>query len=392
MRSSRAVGRLLGATTRALDGPPGPDLARLVDAVDQDEFVAAVEHHRVAGPVWHALAGTGLLDSDTASSLQALHRASVARHLLLLEGLTVTADALDGGSIPWLAFKGPVLAELVYARADERTYTDLDVLVPPARLADAVDALERSGARLLDANWRLIADVLPGELHLALPAGGVLDLHWHVVCEKDARRHIGFPAREVFSRSTRQEIAGRAVPVMDPVDTLVHVALHASLAGADRLVWLKDVEQCVLRHDVDWPLVVRRARENGAAVATGLMLARAAAVLGLAVPAGVVHELVPSSGLRWAMTAVDALWPVHRARPGGSPARLIARAARHDASATRGEAVRRVAGWARDGGSDPARLHARALDAEFEGSLLHPAGTSEDRERYFRAVRSETGS
>ena len=121
MRSSRAVGRLLGATTRALDGPPGPDLARLVDAVDQDEFVTAVEHHRVAGPVWHALAGTGLLDSDTASSLQALHRASVARHLLLLEGLTVTADALDGGSIPWLAFKGPVLAELVYARADERT-------------------------------------------------------------------------------------------------------------------------------------------------------------------------------------------------------------------------------------------------------------------------------
>jgi hypothetical protein len=196
----------------------------------------------------------------------------------------------------------------------------------------------------------------------------------------------------VFARSERREIAGRAVPVMDPVDTLVHVALHASLAGADRLVWLKDVEQCVGLGSMDWPLVLRRARELGAAVATGLMLARASSVLGVPVPAAVVRELVPSPGLRGVMGAIDAVWSVQRARPGGSPARLIARAARHDASATGGEAVRRVARWARDGGSDPSRLHARALDAGFEGSLLHPAGTEEDRERYFSAVRSETGS
>ena len=392
MRSSRGIGGLLVATTRSPDGAPSADLARLVHAVDVADFVRAVAHHRVVGPVWHALGPTGLLDGDTAASLQALHRASVARHLLLLEGLAVAADALDGGSIPWLVFKGPVLAELVYARPDERAYTDLDLLVAPAHLPDAVHALELSGARLLDANWRLIADDVPGELHLLLPSGGVLDLHWHVVCEKDARRHVGFPAEEILARSGRREVGSRAVPVMDPVDILVHVALHASLAGADRLVWLKDVEQCVLRHDVDWPLVVRRAREHGAAVATGLMLSRAAVVLGLEVPTEVVHELVPSPGLRWAMTAVDSVWPVHRARPGGSPSRLIARAARRNASATRGEVVRRVAGWARDGGSDPARLHARALDAAYEGSLLHPAGTPEDRERYFRAVRSETGS
>jgi len=392
VRSSRGIGDLLVATTRSPDGAPSADLARLVDAVDVAEFVRAVAHHRVVGPVWRALGPTSLLDDDAAASLRGLHHAAVARHLLLLEGLAVTADALDGGSIPWLAFKGPVLAELVYARADERAYTDLDVLVPPSRLADAVAALERGGARLLDANWRLIADALPGELHLLLPSGGVLDLHWHVVCERDARRQVAFPTDAVFARSERREVAGRAVPVMDPVDTLVHVALHASLAGADRLVWLKDVEQCVGRGGTDWPLVRRRARELGAAVATGLMLARASSVLGVPVPAGVVRDLVPSPGLRWAMRAIDAVWPVQRARPGGSPARLIARAARHDASATRGEAVRRVASWARDGGSDPSRLHARALDAEFEGSLLHPAGTEEDRERYFRAVWSETGS
>ena len=319
-----------------------------------------------------------------------MYLASVARHLMLLRGLGFVADALDGARISWVAMKGPVLSELIYRRSDLRSYNDLDVLVAPTALQAALAALERSGGRLLDANWRLIAETVPAELHVAMPDGGVLDLHWHVVCERQVRRRVHVPTAGLLARSRRESIGGRQIPVLDPVDTLVHLAVHASLSGADRLGWLQDVEQCILRWPPDWPAVVQRARAGGASVATAVVLGRARAALGAPVPDGVLRDLVPSAAWRRLLAATDSIWPVPRLSAGGSPARLLARAARDDVRVTLAEATRRTLAWVRSGGRLEPLDRDRDLDATFGGSLLHPAGTVDQREAYFTAATTES--
>jgi hypothetical protein len=223
-----------------------------------------------------------------------------------------------------------------------------------------------------------------------MPEGGVLDLHWNVVCERDARRRVHLPTADLLNRARRMRVAGRDVPVLDPVDMLVHLAVHASLSGADRLVWLKDVEQCLLRWPPDWGKVVELAQETGASVATGVVLGRARSVLGVAVPEKVLHDLVPSAGWRRVLATTDVLWPVPRLGMGGSPARLVARASRDDVAQTRREAGSRLAEWVRGGGRTRPRSRERDLDPSYPGSLLHSSGGVGDRDAYFASARRES--
>ena len=218
----------------------------------------------------------------------------------------------------------------------------------------------------------------------------MLDLHWHVVCERHARRRVLVPTGGLLARAHRQRVGNRMVPVLDPVDTLVHLAVHASMSGADRLGWLKDIEQCLLRWPPDWPEVVDRARTGGAAVPTAVVLARSRSVLGVPVPDDALAALVPSGGWRRLLATTDAVFPVSRLAPGGSPARLIARAARDDVPGTLWETAGRAWDWVRGGAQVKPLNRSRDLDPAFAGSLLHPAGTANDRRAYFAAVREET--
>ena len=97
------------------------------------------------------------------------------------------ATVVDKESFPWVVMKGPVLSERCYARPDLRAYGDLDMLVPPASFPGAVAAAVDAGATLVDRNWPLAHRQMRGELMLVLPRGTVLDLHWHVLNEPEAR-------------------------------------------------------------------------------------------------------------------------------------------------------------------------------------------------------------
>lgn len=385
-----AVGSLLvGCVGERVAASPA-QLAELALRVDGALLMPAVRHHGIAGCVFVAVGRADVLAPDAARGLEQAYLAARARHLLMLEGLRWAADAFDGAGVPWATFKGPALSEVVYRRPDLRSYSDLDVVVSPAALDEAVRALEADGGRLLDANWRMLVETLPGELHVAMPAGGVLDLHWNVVCERDARRRVNLPTADLLARSRRTSVGGVHAPVLHPVDTLVHLAVHASLAGADRLVWLKDVEQCLIRWAPDWSEVVDLARLTGASVATGLVLGRARSVLGVPVPDSVLRDLIPSAGWRRVLAAADAVWPVPRLAARGSPARLVARASRDDVAATRREAAHRLADWVRGGGGSQPRSRERDLDPSYPGSLLHSSGGAAHREAYFASARLES--
>jgi hypothetical protein len=136
--------------------------------------------------------------------------------------------------------KGPALAAVAYRRPDLRAYKDLDLLVPAPVFEDAVRLLEANGIPLLDRNWTLVSHEVRGQLHLQLPMGTVTDLHWHLV--NQYRDRLRIPMGELFDRSRRVEVGGRPVSVLDPVDGLIHICLHAALSGGERLIWLKDLD------------------------------------------------------------------------------------------------------------------------------------------------------
>ncbi|HVQ96195.1 MAG TPA: nucleotidyltransferase family protein [Mycobacteriales bacterium] len=386
------AGRVLVACTR--DRPPNqpvPELAGYVERRGLAELGPLAVRHGVVGCLWTALRTAGLADRPGTAELRAAHSATVAGHLRALADLRLVDRALTAAGVGYLVLKGPVLAGAVYRRPDLRSYVDVDVLVAPAEFAAALAALESAGCAVFERNWQLARDRLLGELRLFTPSGLVLDLHWHVIADRSIRAAFRLDLAAVRGRARTVRLAGRDVRTLDPADTVVHLALHAALAGGHRLIWLKDLEQALLAPDApQWTELVRRAAEWRAGPATALMLARASRTLGVPVPASVLRRLVPDRRWRMVGRLADVVSPVSRGAGSARPSvgRIVARAARADGPASRHELARRTAGWvgtAITGGRHD-RDRDRLFDPDDNESAAFPSGGPTGRAAYLDEV------
>ena len=369
------------------DHPPAepvPALDRHLAAGGAIEPLAALAvEHGVTGCLWTAVRAGGHTALPGAAELRARHAASVAAHLRTLSDVGYVDDVLTAAGLPYLAVKGPVLAEAVYRRPDLRDYVDLDLLVAPADFAAALVALEAAGCRLYERNWRLIHERMVAELRLFTPAGTVLDLHWHLVSEVRPRETVPLDMAGARARARSVDLGGRKVATLDPADTVVHLSLHAALSGANRLVWLKDVEQALLAADArGWAELADRARRWHAGPAVSVVLARVGGVLGLPVPAGLVRELAPERRWRAVARAVDRIAPIGRARVEGSIARMVARSSREDPAASRRELRARLLSRVRH----PAGTHRDPFDAADPVSAAYADGGEAERSAYLSEV------
>lgn len=120
-------------------------------------------------------------------------------------------------------------------------------------------------------------------------AEGVVDLHWDLLNRAEVRHAFAVPTSQVITRSVVVEIDGVPVRTLDPVDTVLHLALHGCLSGGHRLGWLVDIDRAVRSLDPRWELLVDRAGQWKARSATGLMLVRAQRLYGTPVPSCVSH-------------------------------------------------------------------------------------------------------
>ena len=212
-------------------------------------------------------------------------------------------------------------------------------------MGTAVAALEAAGCQVLDRNWDLIDEAELGELHLLSPTGMVLDLHWNLIHRRDRRSRFSIDVREMLGRASSLDLGPVRAPRLDPVDSVLHLAVHSALAGASRLGWLMDVDQSLRRRGPDWTELVSRAHAWQAAVVVHLVLERCRSTLGSPVPAEVLRELQSGRVWRGLVHGVQALDPAARSTGRRSPAE-------HSPAPRPGLLARPCGRWSRtDGGT-----------------------------------------
>ncbi len=319
-----------------------------------------------------------------AAELQRSYATGVGVHMRALTDVELVASSFDGVGLRPCFIKGPVLAEAVYRRPDLRSYVDLDVLVEPDAFETALHVLEGAGARIYERNWSLVRDRELGELRLITPSGGVIDLHWHLFNDPRARAEFPVDLAAVHERLRPVPVGGAVVYTLDPVDTVLHLALHACLAGAHRLVWLKDIEQALLVDDFDWTELVERACACRAGLAIALVLARAHLLLGISIPRAVVSQLAPGRWWRAVLSSVDRLDSPARWQSGGSVSQLVARSTRNTGMSSALAAGGRASAWIRHGRSRPSL--AELFDARDPRSAAYPDGNVTARASYLDNV------
>jgi Uncharacterised nucleotidyltransferase len=370
----------LGAALLAcLDDRPPEAVRAVLTRFDDDELAQLglhAAHHRVVPYLAVAVRASGIqVTGEALSSLLRTHATRTASHLLVLADLEMVAETLSSADVPFLVVKGPVLAERYYPTPDLRTYNDLDVVVPPSAFERATEALLAAGSELLDRNWTLVRSETRGQLHAKLPLGSLIDVHWHLLNRRVVRADFGIATAELFERRRVVPVGTRPLPTLETTDTLLHLCLHASLSGGDRLIWLKDIERVISLEPPAWDEVVSRARSWGAARSVAISLARSRRTLGTPVPDEVLGSLTGSKLAQRLGAALDGWFPSEASVGKITPAVVWAQFARDSLPLT----VRAMFSRTRR----PIRGRS-APDA-----ILRPSGTAADRREFLRSVSEE---
>jgi hypothetical protein len=157
---------------------------------------------------------------------------NLVRHAVARNALQAVARTLWSRAIPVLPLKGVWLQACVYNPPEQRRTTDVDVLVPEPRYAEARALLRahgwvERGENVLEASLRHGAHALPLDLHRSL----------------FTRASFALPTEEMFARARPDsEHFGVEVWLPDPMDGLGHLIGHfvKSRGTGDDLMHLRD--------------------------------------------------------------------------------------------------------------------------------------------------------
>lgn len=324
-------------------GPVAASTARHLEetlAADCGGLTELAVRHRVQALLQQRIVSLGIA-SSRGDALHSSYLGSVVRHMRLTQELHRLAPLLDGLDVPWLSFKGPVLSEAIYERPDQRSYGDLDVLVAARDLERVLDALHEGGAHLFSENWHVLARTERAQLSVVTHHGLPLDLHWNLFNNPGVRRAFPVPSAELLQRRAQVQVGGRTVWGLNPADTLVHLAAHGALSGADLLVWTVDLHMAAARVK-DWEDVVRTARRYGLHLVCAVMLQRCQHLLATPLPTGLLDELSGARVWRAIISELDRRRPPNRYRLGTG--RLMLTSTRSGTASSTGELLREA--WA----------------------------------------------
>jgi hypothetical protein len=284
------------------------DAGVLARAVDPARFVARCRESDVVPWVHARLVAQGDLRLPEIVDGLARLRAKVARdNLLLLARAERALDALAAARVTPLALKGLDVVHRLYTRFDERTMTDIDLLVRRPELARALDALERAGFVLPPPARR--AHYVRTSHHLPLLSPGPvpvgLELHWSLAQEVRFRIDV----EGLFERSEPLDVAGRRLRRLADHDLAAHLLLHHFAHYFDRgLKWAVDLQLVSGRPGFRWPAVTARLHEWGAAVPAAFAVRHLARSVPDWIPAEVLAALPVS---RWRLLLLQPLTSNH---------------------------------------------------------------------------------
>jgi len=268
-----------------LISPRGKPALDSLDGPGWDAAVRCLSENRMAGWAYHRLK---LLEPAAVPepAMRALYRAFRANqlvNLVLLEEAKRVLPTLAARGLSPVPMKGIAFLERLYPDLGGRKMGDLDLLVNPREVPQAVAVLEALGYRAPPPPYPE-----EGGVDLELIEGTVvcrIDLNWQFVrrVKGNVRRRV--PAAVWEAGRVTRRIAGADVMVLAPEDELLglanHIVMHDEMARLPNIV---DAALLLDAQPVDWARLNAQAALYGLERPLAVTLGLLADVLGMEVP------------------------------------------------------------------------------------------------------------
>lgn len=184
------------------------------------------------------------------------HRNSAMRGLLFSDRLLAALDTLHANGVFPIPLKGPTLAELLYSDPALRPYSDLDLLLRPADVQNALRALSARQYFLAPHLARVPVDTLLSITPEATVFGRndvAIDLHWAIA---PSDHPFSFNPEILWRRTCPTTLSGRRIECGLSLEALLlYLCVHATKHGWSRLIWLADIAR-LAEKSLDWDLAL----------------------------------------------------------------------------------------------------------------------------------------
>ena len=249
MNLDREERQLVAELGALLGGAPQPP----PEGLDGQRFEALCDEHKVAAAIARAPG------APSRPNLQRLHLEGFGRAAVVERRRGEVVAALADRGLDLLVLKGADWAFRIYPDPGMRPMVDVDVLAPPGRAADVVEALQDVGYHVDPAEAGLLERGFTVGMYPA--EAPKLRIEVHTALCRPTRHPID--VAELFARSAplTEDGPGRR---MNDVDGLLYCAIHHGLHGYRMpLLWLLDFALLAQACGPDEALVAR-ARAWGA--------------------------------------------------------------------------------------------------------------------------------
>lgn len=268
----------------------------LLETIPQQEWqpvLKMADSERVTPLLYHALMDTPL-PGGVMERLRSVYYASARLNILRIQHLQRTLQALSAKNIRVIVLKGAALAETVYGNAALRPMADLDLLIHPEDVSAALEAMLAWGCKRIDAETHpgaVFEETNVTGLELPVTEKTTVELHWGILHPPHDANGLG----DAWFWETAQQFAGgpAGALALSPEACLIHLCAHLCLhhKGAG-LLWWNDIAELLARSgaDLNWQIVLERARGYRLLAVLGWALPRAARELGADVPPWVLDH------------------------------------------------------------------------------------------------------
>ena len=261
---------------------------------------ALAARHSVMGPVLRGLRAAAARDEVLAAQCRAL----LAQYPVIVKQAAMwdlEIDRLlrllgDAGLTP-VTLKGAALRASVYRDSVERSFGDVDFLLPRSELDRAIAVLETVGYSLGDGDKVVRAAEQHFHHRLANRMGFQVEVHWGLV-QPDAE--IRLDPERVLSRSRVLERPGAPpMRIPSPEDMILHLATQETEDWFSTIRRLVDLDR-VLRGTagIDWDYLRSAAVESRAGPLLAFTLQLARRLIAAPIPPGFISSLGLSRAAR----------------------------------------------------------------------------------------------
>jgi hypothetical protein len=295
-------------------------LAATARPLDWERFLRVVVRQRVVGLVHDGLTRTPL-DVPAHIALELRTKAETLVH----ENLAMACEALrlqrlfDEANLPILFVKGASLAVLAYSNLGLRQSQDIDVLVAPEALPQALEIIAGAGYRRYapppNISEQQLRQIMPLRKDMGFihgKSGMQLELHWRLFLNAHAMEPISLIATSRVVAITEST----GLRTLEEEDLFTYLCLHGALHSWSQLKWLADIGALLAAAPKGGAARLINATEaRGAEISAAQAMLLCQKLLGTSLPSPILAELNKQPKMRWLQkTALKAMTAGHEER------------------------------------------------------------------------------